>query len=175
MSNKDELIELMSDDDDGKPGIWTGPSFPTVRAVVQPKQKKHNPVMGKKLSLQSGIVLQEDVEALVKMKRRDMGGHDDNKPHMPLECYLEIQNQRRREGKPVELYHDSEFECIPASIDGSKHHGKSLKCFCRLPAALSFIMKGPNRNKPYNHCSKNPKKERCSFFRWAFQSELMRW
>jgi GRF zinc finger len=175
MSNKVELIELMSDDDDGRPSNGTGTSLHT---ADKRKPKKTNPVMRKRGGLQSGIVLQEDVEALVKMKRGGIGeldDDDDDLPQVSLECYIESQNQQRREGKLIELYHDPEFECIPASIDGSKNNGKSLKCSCRLPVVLSFITKGPNKNKPYHHCSKNPKSARCSYFRWAYRSELMRW
>jgi hypothetical protein len=177
MSNKIEVIELTSDNDNRKPSNGARASFPSAPAAVQRKKMKKNPGKVKSGSLQSGIVLQEDVEALVKMKRGGIGGEltDNNLPQVQMECYVERQNQQKREGKPVELYHDSEFGCTPASIDGSKNNGKSLKCSCRLPVVLSFITKGPNKNKPYNHCSKSPKSARCSYFRWAYQSELMRW
>ena len=151
-----------------------------------------------RLPLQAGLVLEEDVDECVQegeifhkmndtknsnaAKAKDESSDSDiNSNNWTLASYIKHQEERKRQGQAVELFHDLAFESTPASIEGQARQNKVEKCRCTAaqgsaqPVALSYITRGPNKGRPYHHCPKAIKSARCKYFRWAFQAERMHW
>ena len=134
-------------------------------------------------SLQGGLVLEEDVERQISTRSSSFSFSDsdvddeDDTMVVTVQSYIRQQQQQQEEttnyGR-LELYHDPDFESVPASIEGAKKTDKVRKCWCSKEVELSYITRGQNKGKPYFHCQK-PKGQRCRFFRWAFQAEHMHW
>ncbi|CAB9523127.1 Calpain-type cysteine protease DEK1 [Seminavis robusta] len=177
MSGKDEAIELLSDDEienTKPPAVSAQPAATIKKASVGANRGKMKaaPKRGKQARpLQAGIVLEEDVEAIVQQQSDAVDR---------LNTFVHEQLQRRKQGKQTELYHDPDFQCAPSSIQGSRKEGKAVKCKCGVEVQLAFSVKGPNSGRPYWTCGK-PKHhqkggpKRCDYFSWAFRAETMHW
>jgi len=129
--------------------------------------------------LQSGLVLAEDVDECVIETADFSAGllelEDEEaliNSNWTMKYYVKHQQERIQQGQAMELYHDPDFESIPASIEGAtRQNKKDVTCWCKQLAQLSYTKKGPNRGKPYYHCPKG----RCRFWNWAFKAEQMHW
>lgn len=157
-----------------------------------------------KLPLQAGLVLEEDVDECVQegeafnktndnenavaataaataTTKEESSDSDNISNNWTLASYMKHQEERKRQGHAVELFHDRAFESTPASIEGQTRQTKIEKCRCTAaqgsaqPVALSYITRGPNKGRPYHRCPKAIKSTRCKYFRWAFQAERMHW
>lgn len=168
-----------------------------IRNERGPRKKITKNKSAARLPLQAGLVLEEDVEECVRenerfhqilqnaasAKEKNSSDDEDNasRNDWTLVSYTKHQEERKQQGKPVELFHDLEFESTPASIEGQARQNKVEKCCCTVaqgsaqPVALSYISRGPNKGRPYHHCPKSIKSARCKYFRWAFQAERMHW
>ena len=194
-----DVIELLSDDDDSdakppakagdKPKPTADCSSNSSKKPAAKANRRNNKAKKKKdaepaRSLQAGLVLEEDVDECVQESAKynqteaEKSVDDDESRNWTVSSYTQHQQQRKREGHEVELFHDLEFESTPASIEGTSRQTKVEKCRCSpgaQPVALSYITKGKNKGRPYHHCPKTIKSTRCRYFRWAFQAERMHW
>ena len=162
------------------------------------KQVKNSSESLTRLPLQAGLVLEEDVDECVQNNEKSRqvrspnaasaqmqeSSEDEDNPNptgWTLASYTKYQEEQKQQGKPIELFHDLEFESTPSSIEGQTRQNKVEKCRCTAaqgsaqPVALSYITRGPNKGRPYHHCPKPIPATRCKYFRWAFQAERMHW
>jgi hypothetical protein len=134
-TTSNNVIELLSDEDDQDDENKLGKAQNNVEGkpklqTSNPKKRNSNQNMNRPFSfnvskpkLQSGLVLQEDLS---------------EETTNPVELlHVQEQLERHQNGQPPKLYHDTDFETIPSSIDGANKRDVP-KCRCS-PALLAKL------------------------------------
>jgi hypothetical protein len=193
-SRQEDVIEILSDDDDGdddgdekkqEPPAQLTSSITTMTAPLskpkeKPNKRKAPPKKTQESStntnsskeLQAGLVLEEDVDSY----HPDSSNEESSQPTMTAKMYIQQQQQQAAAGNQPILYHDTEFQAIPSSIDGlNKKAIEKCRCSPAQPVLLSYKTKeGPNKGRPFYHCASRSN-TKCNFFKWAFNSESLHW
>ena len=151
----------------------------------------------------AAVVLQEDLHHATKQ--------------ITVESFIAEQEALKRLGKQTRLYHDFQFPPLPSSIQGSHrpknkkavldhdtlsrplHMNPNPKCFCKIPAQLSYKRQEANRKQSaadqhnpihgfdhfiggtgkiqcYYHCGNpQPGRPKCKYFSTAHVPERFQW
>lgn len=188
MSEKNEVIDLLSDDDEPAPGSHAQQGqqqeFPASPKPPSDNLKIRNPYLSERRNLPNNEgfskpwpikkrkVLCNETAGPIRERQagivleEDVSTNDDQ----TVAVYVQAQQEASEKSeKPAELFTDEAFPTLPSSIQGAKREHKKVTCRCRGSQLAKLDINKEGR--PFYRCARRA----CKFYTNAFAAESFHW